>query len=76
MKQKWCTKNALFIVRLHMHFIQRKQFSEKNVTSHTFPQMSHLQIFPECFCRPLNMLWQAMYGQRPCSWTTLIYTFQ
>jgi len=32
-----------------MHFIKRKQFSEINVTSHTFQQISDLKIFPECF---------------------------
>jgi len=48
-----------FIVLVRMHFIQRKQFSETNVTSHTFQQISHLQIFPESFCGPLKMLWPA-----------------
>jgi len=35
-----------------MHFIQRKQFSKKNVTSHAFLQISGLKIFPECFRGP------------------------
>jgi len=30
-----------------MHSIQRKQFSETNVTGHTFQQISDLKNFPE-----------------------------
>jgi len=37
----------LFIVLVQMHFIQRKQFNETNVTSHAFQQISYLKIFPE-----------------------------
>jgi len=32
-----------------MHFIQRQQFIESNVTSHPFQQISDLKIFPESF---------------------------
>jgi len=53
------TEKALFTVLVQMHFIQRKQFNETNATSHTFQQISHLQIFPECLCGPLKMLWPA-----------------
>jgi len=54
-----------------MYFIQRKQFTETNVTSHAFQQMSDLKIFPECFRGPLQTLWQATCGLRACIWTTL-----
>jgi len=40
-----------------MNFIKRKQFSEANVISHAFQQISDLKIFPECFPGPLKMLW-------------------
>jgi len=52
-------RKALFIVLVQMHFIQRKQFSETNVTLHVFQPISHFQTFPECFCRSLKMLWLA-----------------
>jgi len=39
------------IVLVQMHFIQRKQFSETNVTSYAFQQISDYKIFPECFWR-------------------------
>ena len=64
------------IVLVRMHFIQRKQFSETNVTSHAFQQISDLKIFPECFRRPLKTLWWAACGPGACSWTTLIYLMQ
>ena len=35
----------LFFVCVHMHFIQSKQISETNVTSHAFQQISDLKIF-------------------------------
>jgi len=38
----------VFVVVMQMHFIQRKQFSETNVTLHAFQQISDLKIFPEC----------------------------
>ena len=34
-----------------MHFIQRKQFNEINVTSPAFQQSSYLKIFPELIPR-------------------------
>jgi len=46
----------LFIVLVQMHFMQREQFSETNVTSHTLQQISQMQIFPECFWGSLKML--------------------
>jgi len=33
------------IVLVQMHFIQRKQFSEINVASHAFHQISNLNFF-------------------------------
>jgi len=42
---------------VQMHFIQRKQFSKTNVTSHAFQQISDLKIFPERFRGPLKTLW-------------------
>jgi len=54
-----------------MHFIQCKQFSETNATSHTFQQISGLNIFPECFW-PMKMVWQATCSPPACSWTTLL----
>jgi len=33
------------IVLVQMHFIQRKQFCETNVTSHAFQQISDFKIF-------------------------------
>ena len=59
-----------------MHFIQRKQFSKTNVTSHAFQQISGLKIFPECFRGPLKTLWRATCGRQACSWTTLMYLMQ
>jgi len=43
------TEKVEFIVLVQMHFIQRKQFSETNVTLglHAFQQISDLKIFPE-----------------------------
>jgi len=43
---------------VQMHFIQRKQFSKTNVTSHAFEQISYFKIFPECFRGPLKTLWR------------------
>jgi len=40
---------VLFVVLVQMHFIQRKQLSEKYVTSHAFQQISDLKILSECF---------------------------
>jgi len=48
-----------------IHVIQHKQFSETNVTSHAFQQISDLKIFPECFCRPQKTLWRATWGPWP-----------
>jgi len=45
------------IVLVQMHFIRRKQFSETNVTSHAFQQISDLKIFPECVRGPLKTLY-------------------
>jgi len=59
-----------------MLFIQRKQFSKTNVTSHAFQQISDLKIFPERFRGQLKTLWQATCGPRAFSWTTLIYLMQ
>jgi len=56
---------------VQMHFIQRKQFRETNVTSHAFQHISDLKIFPECFCGSLKTLWLVTCGPRVCSWTTL-----
>jgi len=55
-----------------MHFIQRKQFSDTNVTLHVFQQSSDLKIFPECVRRSLKTLWWATCGPRAWSWITLI----
>jgi len=54
-----------------MHFFQRKQVSETNVTSRTFQQIPDLKIFPECCREPLIVLWRATCGTEACSWTTL-----
>jgi len=35
-----------------MHFVQRKQFSETNITSHVLQQILDLKIIPECFRGP------------------------
>jgi len=56
-----------------MHFIQSKQFSKTNVTSHSFQKISDLMIFPECFHGPLITLWRATCGPLSCSWTTLTW---
>ena len=50
------------IVLVQMHFIQGKQFSKTNVTSHVFEQISDFKIFPECFREPLKTLWRATCG--------------
>jgi len=62
---------VLFIVLVQMHFIQHEHFNETNVTSHAFPLISDLKVFPECFCGPLITLWGATCGPRACSWATL-----
>jgi len=36
---------------------QAIQWDKYNLTR--FSNISHLQIFPECFCRSLKMLWPA-----------------
>jgi len=54
-----------------MYFIQSKQFSETNATSHAFQQISELKIFPECFLGPQKTMRWVTYGPRACSWTTL-----
>jgi len=59
-----------------MHFIQHKQFSETNATSHTFQQISDLKVFPECFRGPLKTLWRATGVPRAYSWTTLQYNMK
>jgi len=46
-KAKWYTEKVVSIVLVQMHFIQRKQFSETNVTLHAFQEISDLKIFPE-----------------------------
>jgi len=55
-------KGFIIIVFVKMHFIQRNQFNETNVTSHNFQQISGLKIFPECFRGPLKTLWRATFG--------------
>jgi len=62
---------VLFIVLVQMHFIQRKQFNETNVTLHASQKISDLKIFPECFHGPLKTLWRATCSLWACSWTTL-----
>jgi len=54
------------IVLVQMHFIQRKQFSKTNVTSHAFEQISDFKIFLECFRGPLKTLWRATCCLRAC----------
>jgi len=49
-------ENILIIVLVQTHFIQRKQFSETNVTLHAFQQISDLKIFSQCFRGPLKTL--------------------
>jgi len=39
------TENVSFIVIVQIHFIQRKQFSETNVTSCAFQQISNFKLF-------------------------------
>jgi len=46
------------VILVQMHFIQRKQFSETNATSHAFQQILALKIFPERFRGPLKTLWR------------------
>jgi len=53
-----------------MHFIQRKQFSEANVTSDAFQPTGDMKIFPKCFHGLLIALWRTAYDPRACSWTT------
>ena len=65
------TKTIIHIVLVQMHFIQREQFSETNVTLHAFQHISYLKVFPECFCGPLITLWWATCGPQACSMTTL-----
>jgi len=38
-------QKVLFIVLVQMHFIQHKKFSETNVTSHVFQQISEFEDF-------------------------------
>jgi len=64
-------RKVIFIVLVQVHFIKCKQFSQTNVTSYAFQEISDLKIFPECFCRPLKMLWRVTCGPQACSWTTL-----
>jgi len=72
-KAKWYTEKVVSIVLVQMHFIQRKQFSETNVTLHAFQEISDLKIFPEWFRGPLKTMWRATCGLRACGWTTLDY---
>jgi len=58
-------KGFVIIVLAQMHFIQRKQFNDRNVTSHNFKQISRLKTSPECFHGPLKMLWPATCVRRP-----------
>jgi len=58
---------------VQMHFIQGKQFNEAHVTSCACLDISHLNIFPECFRGPLKTLWWATCGPLACSWTTLTW---
>jgi len=37
------------IVLVEIHFMECKQFSETNVISHAFQQISDSKIFPKCF---------------------------
>jgi len=57
-----------------MHFIQRKQFSETNVTSRALQQILYFKIFPECFRGPLMELYGLHAASRPVvepHWTGL-----
>jgi len=49
-----------------MHFVRRKQFSETNVISHAFQQISDLKIFPACFRGPMKTVWRATRALRAC----------
>jgi len=50
---------------VEIHFIQRKQSNETNVTSHTFQQISYLNIFAECFRGPLKTLYRPHAARGP-----------
>jgi len=65
---------VLFIVLVQIHFIQRKQFNEANVTSHVFQQISNLKFFSECFREQLKTAGRATCSPRACSWTTLAWS--
>jgi len=64
-----------------MHFIQRKQFSETNVTSHAYQQISDFKIFLNAqlftHCLPLSsdLCWclLCMYNKFFMSWAVLYF---
>jgi len=45
-------KGFIIIVLVQVHFIQQKQFNDRNVNSHNFKQISELKTFPDCFRGP------------------------
>jgi len=57
-------KGFIIIVLVQVHFIQRKQFNDRNVNSHNFKQISELKTFPDCFRGPLKVPWRATRGSR------------
>jgi len=52
-----------------INFIRRKQYCSKCKLT----QISHLKIFPECFCGPLKILWRATCGPRAANYLPLTY---
>ena len=60
---------APFIVLAQIRFSQLKQFSETNVTSYAYQQISDLQTFPECIRGLLKPLWRATCGPWAYGWT-------
>jgi len=62
-------KRVIKLVLVQIQFIQCKQFSVTDGTSHNFQQISDLKIVPECFRRSLTTLWQVTCGPRSAqSW--------
>jgi len=61
------TEKVFFIDVVQIYFIQRKQFSEINVTSHGYQQISDFKIFPECYHGPQTKPWQATCCPWACS---------
>jgi len=65
-------KDVIHCSCANAHYLPH-QFSDTNVTSHAFQQISDWKIFLKCFRGPLKTLWLATCGPRACSWTTLLY---